>query len=80
MNYHEHIECDHEVAYCKKCKLVYCKKCGKEWVERWNSCYWGTYPVITAPAKWPEGPRDPLKPMYDYGTTSHTHIDEIATK
>lgn len=34
MNNHEHTECEHEMAYCKVCKIPYCKKCGKEWMEK----------------------------------------------
>ncbi len=34
MNNHEHTECEHEMAYCKVCKIPYCKKCGKEWQEK----------------------------------------------
>ena len=31
MNKHEHIECPHELEYCRKCDIVYCLKCSKEW-------------------------------------------------
>ena len=28
---HEHVECEHELKYCRKCDIAYCEKCGKQW-------------------------------------------------
>jgi hypothetical protein len=28
---HEHKECEHELKYCKVCKVVYCELCNKQW-------------------------------------------------
>jgi hypothetical protein len=33
MSNHNHSECEHELKYCKQCKIVYCSKCEKEWIE-----------------------------------------------
>lgn len=53
---HEHIECEHELKYCKKCKVAYCEKCKEEWIEKIKftinqpATTWigdGTYPNIT---------------------------------
>ena len=27
-------ECEHDLKYCKNCKIPYCSKCGKEWQEK----------------------------------------------
>lgn len=64
---HNHFECEHEVAYCKKCQVVYCKKCGKEWRDTWNPWKGTTYPT------WPQ--TTPTYPWYCQGaitTSSHT--------
>lgn len=34
MGNHEHIDCEHELAYCRECKVVYCKKCKEEWKSK----------------------------------------------
>lgn len=57
MNKHEHTECDHELAYCKQCKVVYCKKCNKEWGDGGHTYipyypynpYTPYYPTWTSP-------------------------------
>jgi hypothetical protein len=28
---HEHIQCEHEIKYCKVCDVCYCEKCSKQW-------------------------------------------------
>lgn len=32
MNKHEHNDCEHDLKYCKVCRVVYCLKCDLEWV------------------------------------------------
>ena len=62
---HEHIQCEHEVKYCKVCDVCYCEKCKKQWYV-YNITYipntqtWvgdGTYPYTV--------------------TLSHTHGKEL---
>ena len=45
-NQHEHLECEHEVKYCKKCDVAYCVKCGREWTgsKEYYPYYWPIYP------------------------------------
>lgn len=30
---HDHVECEHDIAYCKTCDECYCKKCNKCWPQ-----------------------------------------------
>lgn len=30
-NLHVHVECDHQIKFCKKCDVVWCGECSKEW-------------------------------------------------
>lgn len=52
---HEHIQCEHEIKYCRVCDVCYCEKCKKQWYS-YNITYtpytttWigdGTYPGIS---------------------------------
>jgi hypothetical protein len=36
---HDHHECDHNLKYCKQCRVVYCTKCSKEWRDYSQSLF-----------------------------------------
>lgn len=51
---HEHVQCKHEIKYCKVCDVCYCEKCKKQWynytITYPNTATWigdGTYPNIS---------------------------------
>jgi len=47
---HDHVECDHQVKYCKKCDVCYCVKCGTEWGR--STVTWYPYYTTCTGYKW----------------------------
>ena len=67
MNKHEHIECPHELEYCRKCDIVYCLKCSKEWKAQLTySIYPNTIYSYDI---------DSYDNKYEYTTGGHAHND-----
>lgn len=63
MNNHVHVECEHQIKFCKKCDVVWCSECSKEW----------TYGA-TVTSSW-TAPMNNKQLVWAVAANSHDHPD-----
>jgi len=58
---HHHHDCDHALAFCRRCDVAYCTKCDRQWgtLNYWYSAYYPATTTTITPT-WANSPNDVL--------------------